>query len=338
MYQPKILIQGAGSVGGVVGGRLLAAGYDVTFVTGNEQIAQAINSNGLRVLDRRGETKLQAPAFTAVKDLPAGQKFDVIFLAMMDQSSVESIKQSISLSATGAVVVTFQNGLVIDAISAVCGAERLIPSTLAFGMTMEGAGIYRLTTEGAIIIGELDGSTSPRLQKLQTLLESVATTKLSANIVGVLWGKLLWNSSVSALCAITGRKLGDVCGDPQTQAVIIQAFREAVETAEAHEVTLEKVVVDHHTMYVPEGTSETPARELLSSFTERYAAVVPSTAQSLQKGKLTEIEYLNGYVATKAREIGQRATMQERLTQLVHEIEQGARQISPSNLDNLIRA
>lgn len=329
-------MQGAGSVGGLVGGRLVAAGHDVTFVSGNKEITKVLNSQGITLRHNDAETSVQAKAFTYVADIPASEHYDVICLAMMAQHAVQSMRDSLPRLKESACVVTFQNGIVIDAIGEVCGLNKLVPSTLAFGMTMEAHGEYRLTTDGAIILGELDGTVGARVNELGELFSDVIKTKVSPNIMGVLWGKLLWNASVSAICAITGRKLGDICGDTQTQGLIIQGYREAVETARALGITLEKVVVDFNKMYVPEGSSDATARELLVSLTQRYAEVVPSTSQSLQKGKLTEIDYLNGYVAVKAAGLEHPAPMHELLTKLVREVEQGHRKIDRRNVEALL--
>lgn len=329
-------MQGAGSVGGLIGGRLAQAGHDVTFVTGNSVIADAIARRGLVLRDGEQEVTVSARAFTTVEELPDGESFDLICLAMMAQHSTESMRSSLARSHEQTIVVTFQNGIVVEAIGAVCGQQKLIPSTLAFGMTMEAPGEYRLTTDGSIILGELDGTQTERTSALQTLFNDAIKTIVSPNIIGVLWGKLLWNASVSAICAITNRKLGDICGDPETQGLIIRAYREAVETAEGLGVKLEKVVVDYQQMYVAEQADDTAARELLGSFKTRYASVIPSTSQSLNKGKVTEIEYLNGYVAKKARELGKPAELHERLTNLVHEIERGERTIDARNLNDII--
>ena len=336
MKKPKILMQGAGSVGGLVGGRLLSRGHDVTFVTGNPNITKVLNEQGIVLRDDAGEVSTSATAYTSVSDMPAAETFDVICLAMMAQHAVASMQDSLPrLSPTGSVVI-FQNGIVVDAVGEICGMERLVPSTLAFGMTMEAHGEYRLSTDGSILLGELDGSESTRVKQLAGMLGDVVKTKVSENILGVLWGKLLWNSSVSAICAMTGRRLGDVCGDPETQGLIIRAYREAVETAEGLGVRLEKVVVDFTQMYVPEDGEESIARGLLNDLREKYSAVIPSTSQSLQKGKMTEIDYLNGYVASKAQEIGKPATMHEMLTAIIKEIEQGHRKIDQRNLQDLL--
>lgn len=336
MKKPKILMQGAGSVGGLIGGRLVNGGHDVTFVTGNAEITKVLNERGIIIRDGDSEVITSASAYTYVSEIPRENNFDFICLAMMAQHAVVSMRDSLPrLSEDGSVVI-FQNGIVVDAIGEVCGLERLVPSTLAFGMTMEAHGEYRLSTDGSILLGELDGTESLRAKQLASILADVVKCKVSGNILGVLWGKLLWNSSVSAICAMTGRRLGDVCGDPETQGLIIRAYREAVETAQAMGVTLEKVVVDFTKMYVPQGGEESSARALLNDLTDRYAAVIPSTSQSLQKGKMTEIDYLNGYVASKAREVGKPAVMHEALTAIIKEIEQGQRKIEQRNLQALL--
>jgi 2-dehydropantoate 2-reductase len=259
---------------------------------------------------------------------------------MMAGAVVDAARHAVARLTADGYVVAFQNGFVEDAIAAVIGRERVLSATVALGSTMEAPGIYRRTTPGRLIIGELDGAHSTRLDRLRTTLAHVIETEISHNIVGVLWGKLVWNGSVSGLCAISGKSLGELFDCEIGRNLFLRAFREAVDTARAHDVDIESVIVDPDDYYFGATDSTTRREQLLISlrvFIERYAGVTPSTLESLKRGRRSEIDFLNGYIVQQARAAGYAVPLNEHLIAMVHEIEAGRRRIETSNLNELAR-
>ncbi|MFT4582482.1 MAG: 2-dehydropantoate 2-reductase [Gammaproteobacteria bacterium] len=334
----RILVQGIGGVGGLVAGELLRAGADVTLVTGNPVIAETINQHGICVKTPSNEFKVAATAYSSIADIASSEIFDCAYLTMMATSVVEGARAAAPRLEKNGYFVAFQNGFVEDAIGAAVGKHRVISATVALGSTMVSPGVYQRTTEGRLIIGELDGRSPERLHDLQSTLSAIIDTEISRNIVGVLWGKLVWNGAVSCLCAISGKTLGELFDCAIGRELFLLAFRESVDTARAQNIEIETVIVKPDKYYF--GQTDSNERratllEKLTAFATLYAGVTPSTLESLRRGRKSEVDFLNGYIIEKALEKNIAVPLNEIVVEMVRDIEAKNRTITPSNLDEL---
>jgi 2-dehydropantoate 2-reductase len=337
----RILIQGIGGVGGLVAGELLRAGADVTLVTGNPVIAEALNRRGLHVKTPADDFQVAATAYTSITDIASLERFDCAYLTMMATSVIEGAQAAAPRLTKNGYFVAFQNGFVEDAIGDAIGRHRVISATVALGSSMVEPGVYQRTTEGRLIIGELDGRDSERISELQSTLSAVINTQISRNIVGVLWGKLIWNGAVSCLCAVSGKTLGELFDCAIGRELFLLAFRESVDTARAQNVEIEAVIVNPDKYYFCETDSNERHASLLESlltFAKLYAGVTPSTLESLRRGRQSEVDFLNGYIVEKAIENRIAVPLNEIVVAMVREIETKKRTITPSNLDELAQS
>jgi len=336
----RILIQGIGGVGGLLAAELLRAGQDVTLVTGNSKITEAINREGISLATPDTRFHVDATACTELDELPPSERYDCAYLAMMAGGVVAAAQAVEAFLGDDGYFVSFQNGFVEDAIGEAVGIERVISATVALGSTMEAPGVYRRTTPGRLIIGEMDGRDSARIGEQQRILGHVVDTEISTNIVGVLWGKLIWNAAVSGLCAISGKQLGELFDCAVGRELFLQAFHESVSTARAAGVTIEPVIVDPDDYYWEPSDSPERRQTLLDRtlpFVEKYVGVTPSTLESLKRGRKSEIDFLNGYVLDRAKASARELPLNQHLIPMVHDIEAGQRHITPSNLDELAK-
>lgn len=334
----RILLQGVGGVGGWLAAELIRSGHDITLVTGNAAITAAINRNGLSLATPERNFNVAAEAYTTLDELPASDRYDCAFLAMMAGGVVTAAAAARAVLRDDACFVAFQNGFVEDAIGDAVGTERVVSATVALGSTMEAPGVYRRTTPGRLIIGEMDGSKSVRLDALQGILAHVVPTEISTNIVGVLWGKLIWNGAVSGLCAISGKQLGELFDCVIGRELFLQAFHESVGTARAEGVRIESVIVDPDDYFWDPADSPSRRAQLLErtrAFVDKYVGVTPSTLESLKRGRKSEIDFLNGYIRRRAKARGHAVPLNDHVIAMVHEIEAGQRQLSAANLDEL---
>lgn len=334
----RILLQGVGGVGGWLAAELIRSHHDITLVTGNATITAAINRNGISLATPEREFNVAARAYTDLDELPPESRFDCAFLAMMAGGVVDAAAAARDYLHEDACFVAFQNGFVEDAIGDAVGIERVISATVALGSSMEAPGVYRRTTPGRLIIGEMDGSVSARLDALQGVLAHAVPTEISTNIIGVLWGKLIWNGAVSGLCALSGKQLGELFDCAIGRELFLRAFHESVSTARAAGVRIESVIVNPEDYFWD--PADPPARraallERTRAFVDKYAGVTPSTLESLKRGRKSEIDFLNGYIQRRAQANGRSVPLNEHLIAMVHEIEAGQRQLSPANLDEL---
>ena len=139
--------------------------------------------------------------------------------------------------------------------------------------------------------------------------------------------------------ALTGETLGEMLARKPVRELFLELYREVVETAEAHGVVLERIAANPKALYVARdaGWLSLKARELVLRIVGRkYHDLRSSSLQSLERGRPTEVEFLNGYVVRKAREIGRDAPANAALVAMIHEIERGERPLAQANVDELL--
>jgi 2-dehydropantoate 2-reductase len=339
----RLLLMGCGSVGGVIASGLLRAGYEVTIVTHNDEIAQAINADGLRLTTPEGRWTVPATAHPHLDEV-AGP-FDVVYLAMK-ATEVERAARDVAdyLSPEG-YVVTLQNGVVEDRVGAILGREQVVGALVGWGATMHAPGIYEMTSRGELVVGGLDGQVTPRVQRLKATLDAAAPTTISTNIYGVLWSKLAINCIITTLGAVTGQLLGEMLQRRAIRRLALVITSEMMDVAEAHEVSLEPVggTLDLYRLYLPSdrraggfGLDLIAKHAIMLAVGLKFRYLKSSMLQSLERGRRTEIDFMNGYVVERGQEKGVPTPVNAALTAMVREIEAGTRPISPDNLESLL--
>ena len=335
----RILIEGVGGVGGIVAARLVAAGFDPMLVTGNPRIAEAINQNGISAKTTTEEFNVLAKAVASLDDLDGSERFDAAYLIMKANPVVESAKKTMPFLREDGYVVTFQNGVVEDAVAAAVGAERVVSGIIGWGATMHAPGVYEKTSGGAIHIGELDGSISERIKELEAALEVVCPVVLTGNIRGALWSKMAINCMITTVGALTEQLLGEMLSERRVRDAFLVIYREVLDTAQAAGIKVERIAANPRLFYLP------PKAGLLNRFIKdvlmkilgrRYKKLKSSMLQSLERGRPTEIDYLNGYVVETAKKHGVPVPLNALVTKMIKEIESGKRKIERRNMDELL--
>jgi 2-dehydropantoate 2-reductase len=229
-----IVIWGAGAIGGTIGAHLARAGHDVIFVDRVAEHVAAIADRRLVIDGPVSHFTTGAPAFT-----PEGLKgqFDLILLAVKAQHTVEASRMlAPHLAATGAVV-SCQNGLNEPDIAAVVGRERTIGAIVNFGADWIEPGHITFGGRGAVVVGELDGARTARVQNLHTVLRDFEPDAvLTDNIFGYLWSKLAYGTILKAQ-ALTNETIGGFIADPAMRPLILTLVREVLQVAVAEKVT-----------------------------------------------------------------------------------------------------
>ena len=344
----RLLLMGCGGVGGVIAGGLLRAGHDVTIITHNEEICRAINADGLRITTPNNQWTVPATAHVYLNGAkgPRFDQIDAVYLAMKGTDVEQAARDVESHLAPEGYVVTFQNGVVEDRVSAILGRERVVGALVGWGATMHAPGVCEMTSRGEIVVGELDGQLTPRVHQLKATLDAVAPTTTSANIYGILWSKLTINCATSATGAVTGQLLGKMLWRNDGRRLALTIFSEVVDVAKAHGISLEPVggTLDVHQLYLPPhrrgrgvGLDLIAKHAIMLVVGSKFRRLKSSMLQSIERGRRPEIDFLNGYVVERGREKGVPTPANAALTAMVREIEAGTRQISPDNLEELLR-
>ena len=335
----RILIEGVGGVGGIIAARLVAAGFDPVLVTGNPRIAEAINKNGISAKTTTEEFNVLAKAVVSLDDLNEPEPFDAAFLIMKANPVVESAKKTLPFLREGGYVVTFQNGVVEDAVAAAVGAQEVVSGIIGWGATMHAPGVYEKTSGGAIHIGELDGSISERIKELEAALEVVCPVVITGNIRGALWSKMAINCMITTVGALTGQLLGEMLSERRVRQAFLVIYREVLDTAQAAGIKVERIAANPRLFYMPPNAG--PLNRfikdvLMKILGRRYKKLKSSMLQSLERSRPTEIDYLNGYVVETAKKHGVPVPLNALVTKMIKQIESGQRKIEKRNMDELL--
>jgi 2-dehydropantoate 2-reductase len=334
----RILLAGVGGIGGVIAARLLQAGHRPILLTANASITEAIRARGVQVIEGGLRQSIAAEAVTTIEELPGDARFDLALLLMKANAVVAAARQIAPRLGPAGFLVPCQNGIVEDAVAEAVGAEKVVAAIVGWGGTMHEPGVYEKTGPGAIHIGELDGRPSQRAERLAAILRAASPVVVSQNIRGVLWSKLAINCVITTLGAVTGRTLGEMLKQKNIRRIFLGVYREVIDTAEALSVRLERVAADPKLLYLPAGAGPLKAffKDLLVRLVgRRYGRLKSSMLQSLERGRPTEIDFLNGYVVREAARANVPVPLNQALVRLVKEIEAGRRPPDPGNLNEL---
>jgi len=339
----NIVIIGAGAVGGIIAGYLSKHHYEIQLVCKHKNILKAIENHGLRIEGIR-DNIISYPD-TVLDIFQINKTPDIVLLAVKATDVSEVTAKLLPFLKEDSAVVSLQNGTCEDIIADIVKPERTVGCVVGWGATMVNPGKLVLTSTGEFIIGELNGEVTQRILIIKSLLEKVLPVEISNNIYGALFSKLIINSCINTLGAISGLYLGDLLKLKVARDIFLEVFREAVPVADALNIKLEKIggKIDPYKFVKTE--QEVRARFSISLLKKhltmvaiglKYRRLKSSSLQSLQRGRPTEIDFLNGYIVEKARVHNLPVTINQRLVSLVKDIEAGKHKISPANLNRIL--
>lgn len=324
--RPKIVVVGAGAVGSVVGGLLARQGEDVTLIARRAH-AEAINNNGLHIDGAAGIFTVSVPAKEALDFKP-----DLVLLAVKSQD-VETVCRQIEPYVTGVPVVMLQNGVRSDEIAAsVLGRENIIGGVVMFNARFLNPGQVTYSVKGFILISEAFQENGERIREIWKILNRATMTRISYNITGVRWTKLLVNIIGNSLEAMTGLSFGECMKNADLRRIGILITKEAFEVAEKTGVYLESLPGLPISAFRLTIKSPMAIASLVLRLTMSTTDTVTSTLQSIRRGKPTEIDYLNGEIVAQGKRLGIPTPYNTRVVELVHEIEQTGQFYSPAEL------
>ena len=285
----RIAILGAGAMGSVIGGHLAAAGNDVDLIDIDEGYVTAVNSNGL-VLETDGIARaINVRAATRSTNL---QPVDLIVVLVKSFDTEDAMRATTNLIGPETTVLSLQNGLGHEELLAsIVGRKNVIAGKTYVGGMVAGPGHVVAGVKGKeTIIGEFDGRTTPRIRDVaDTFNAANLVTAVTDNILGAMWDKLLINVAAGALSGITGLNFGNLYDLPEVEEAAVEAVAEGMKVARALGISLET--------NAPQDAWEKASAGLPFDFK-------PSVLQALEKGMITEIDFINGAVVRAGRKVG----------------------------------
>jgi 2-dehydropantoate 2-reductase len=335
-----ILIWGAGAIGGVIGAYLLRAGHDVTFVDVASAHIGAIREVGLKIVGPIEEFTVRAPAFTPdeLKDATLPRLWDTIFLCVKAQDTQAAGEALAARLTPDGEVVSIQNGLNPLILNGILGREHVLGSFVNFGADYLEPGTVTYSGRGAVVIGEQDGLLTPRVRLLHLLLSEFDDSAiLTPNIFGYLWSKLSYGALLFAT-ALTNDSIADALDRTEDRDLYTELGREVLRVAAAENVTPEAFNGFDPSAFVPGASQEQAWRSLgeMVAFNRRSAKTHSGIWRDLAvRRRRTEVDAQLGWVVKFGDQHGVPTPMTGKLIELVHDIEDGRRELSRANLDEL---
>jgi 2-dehydropantoate 2-reductase len=323
MIEASVLVVGAGAIGGVTAAKMTGGVRRVVVLDANEEHVEMMRGDGLLIDDLGEERRVPLDAHTDTSGFDEAFDFALITLKaphlksalgpLLDRELVEAF-------------VSLGNGLVQERIAGIVGEGRLIWGTVEWGATNLGPGRLARTTHGPFVIGEPDGSVRERTGLLAEALGTVDEARLTENIRGQVWSKLLVNSAFSGLGAVSGLLYREVVADPDGREAALALWREGYDVGMAQSLELEDVLgVPAEALVVGGPEDRGRAEEALEVAMQQAGATKASMLQDLERGIKTEVDVINGGVVEKGREYGVQTPLNSRVVELVHAMERGER-------------
>ena len=231
----KITIIGAGAIGGVVGAHLVRAGYEVVFCDIAEEHVQAINQLGLRIEGPEETFTVKGTAYTPGELLAGGKPLETVLLCVKAQHTETAMRQILPLVQQDTSVVSCQNGLCENIIASLIGRDKTIGCFVNFSADYLEPGRILYGGPSTFVLGELDGTISPRVLELQEILKAWGAVQVSDNIWGYLWGKLSYAALLFAT-AMVDATMAEVVGSMRYRAALMELCSEVLEVADKEQV------------------------------------------------------------------------------------------------------
>ena len=282
---PRIAVVGAGAVGGYFGGLLARAGAPVTMI-GRSPFVEALKMNGLFLDTLQFQEKLRVEASA---EIGAVRGAEVVLFCVKTTDNVATARAIAPLLSMDALVLSLQNG--VDNVEQIRAAAAIdaLPSVVYVAASVPEPGRVKHVGRGDLVVGPKNEKTG-RIAALFS--RANVPCRISENIEGELWTKLVWNCALNAVSALGHAKYGQIAGSPDAWKVVETAVYEVLAVARAANIH-------------PPGL-EDPQAALTGALkiATQMAEALSSTAQDMNRGKLTEIDSLNGYVSRRGAELG----------------------------------
>lgn len=328
-----ILIWGAGAIGGTLGAYLIRAGHNVRLVDIVNEHVDAINQSGLKITGPVDEFTVRAAAST-----PGALTgcCDTILLCTKSQhtrAATETLAQF--LSADG-IVVSAQNGLNELIIQDIVGAERTVGCFVNFSADYHAPGEILFGGRGAVVLGELDGAITPRLHRLAALFRHFDDDTLTTeNIWGYLWGKEAYGAMLF-VSALTHQTIAEALSDQRYEALYIRAAQEILQLAAALDIEAYGFNgFDPAAFLADDSERINQSLDTLVAFNKLSAKTHSGIWRDLAvRKRKTEVIMYEPLLA-QAEQAGLALPLTRRWIKMIHEIEDGQREQSAGNLDEL---
>jgi 2-dehydropantoate 2-reductase len=327
----RIIVIGTGPIGGIIGGRLARAGSDMTFVDVDREHVEAIRANGLQVDVPDGPFNVK---INVLFPNEVQGKYDIGMIAVRSNYTPDALNTVLPHLASDGLLVSMQNGINPPLLQEKVGADRTIGMAIRMGSRRLAPGHLHTATRGHLYVGHLHGRTTPALENLAKLLNTVMETEITDNILGVLWSKLTY-TCLGYYGSLADASLVTSCADETSRKNLTEFFGEVVAVGNAVGAR-----------FIPLAEYNPPDLHPGIPFEKRLAAVDQfakswkpddrkGPLRQIQKGIKTEVDFTLAHVIREGKKLGIATPLCRKLLEMIHELETGKRKLGMENYAEL---
>ena len=321
----KVLVWGAGAIGGTLGAYFTRAGHEVTLVDTAAEHVEAIADKGLNITGPIETFNVSVPAF-----VPAALtgRWDCVLLCTKAQHTETALEALLPHLSEDGYVVSVQNGLNEQTLADKLGEARVVGAFVNFGADYQEPGVIHYGGRGAVVLGELGGQDTARLRELHALFLTFDDAAITTpNIWGYLWGKLAYGAMLFAT-ALTNASIADALDHPEYRTLYIALGQEVLRVAEALNVQPEAFNGFDPQAFLPDTPEAVSQRSLdeMVAFNRKSAKTHSGIWRDLAvRRRRTEVDPQLGAIVEAGRRVGVATPITAKLIQLVHDLEDGRR-------------
>ncbi|MEZ5763252.1 MAG: 2-dehydropantoate 2-reductase [Xanthobacteraceae bacterium] len=346
---PRIAIVGAGAVGGYVGAHMVQAGRDVTFIDGWPTHVETMRASGLTVTHLKDvapfNVAVRALHITDVQGLSKEKPIDIAFVCVKSYDTPWATAMIKPYLAPDGYVVSLQNCINEPAIASIVGEDRTLGS-IASSITVELTGpgqVFRAAGKSGAShtvfrVGQPDGQISKRVDQVRELVALTDSALATTDLAGERWTKLVLNVMGNGVSACTGQKSRESIADDRIRQFMARLGSEAIRVGQKLGHHLEEMFHLDPEIIARAGEGDAEAKRIydqnrLDSISKPGGGEHrPSMGQDMVKKRRTEIEFMNGLVVEKGRQVGVATPANALLTEIVKKVERGELRPDPSHL------
>jgi 2-dehydropantoate 2-reductase len=347
----KIVIVGAGAVGGYAGAHMAQAGEDVTFIDPWPEHVEHMRKHGLRVTHAMDVAEFSVPVralhVTDAQQLAKEKPVEIAFVCMKSYDTAWATMLIRQYLAPDGYVVSLQNCMNEETIAGIVGwgktlgciASSITVNLPGPGHIHRGAGKHG-AKHTVFRAGEVHGRITPRAEEVCRLVAYTDSAKVTDNLWGERWSKLVANVMGNGLSACTDLTGGQMLESEPIRRFSTRLGSEAIRVGQAHGYQLEDILHLPPETIVRAGEGDEAAmracdEQRFKDAKHTAAGQRPSMGQDMQKGRRTEIEFLNGLVVREGEKVGLTSRANAALTDIVMRVERGELKPDPKHITEL---
>lgn len=345
----RVLVIGAGAIGGILGAYLSRGGVDVTMVDTDPQHVQVMQKQGLTILTPESRTVFPVQADTVehyLKSLEAQKEMlpSCILLAVKAQYTRTAVEPFLPFLREDCFIISAQNGLCEYELAKLVGRKRVVAGFVNIFSDYLEPGVINYGGKGALAIGELDGHRSQRMNDLEKQLIGLDRLEISDNLLGYLWGKIGY-AAILGVTTLSNASMADTIENPDYRQLLLHLAAETYRTAQAEGIQLLPFDDFDPVLVLAADAGEADEQKLnqmfevhiarLRTYTKIHSGIWRDIAV---RGRKTEIEALLDPAMEMGEKYGESFALTRRMLGMIHELEDGKRTFDENNIRLLAKA